>query len=349
MKRLPFLLFVVLALQGIACGTPADQSNAAPAEEIPAAAAVGQETATPGDGPQAEPAGRGAVMARVNGVPIYQSDFDLALAAFTRSNNIGPDITKEQQDEVHKIVLDGLIGSELLYQKAKAIPIEVPQEEVDNAVSETRSRMGEDAFAAEMASRGMSPEDIANLARQNIMVQKLIQDVILNPLTVSDEEIKKFYDEHTDEMNRPEGVEASHILIRSAETDAPDKQTEARARIDAAAKRAKSGEDFAALAREYSEDSSASSGGALGIITRGQTVPAFENVAFSLAVGQVSDVIRTQFGFHLVKVTAKHEAGTMPLTEVHDQIANYLKQLKSRDAIETMVTNLRSEAKVEIL
>ncbi len=318
MKRLPFLLFVVVALQGIACGAPADQSTAATAEDA-AAQPAGQDpaeaaTAPPADTGTAQPAeaGRGPVMARVNGVPIYKGDYDMALASFMRSNNLGPNLSPEQQDEVHKVVLDGLIGSELLYQKAKSIPIEVPQEEIDNVVNQTRSRMGEEAFAAEMKNRGMTEADITNQARQNIMVQKLIQDTILGPLTVSEDEIKKFYDEHTDEMQRPEGVEASHILVRSKASDTDEQKAQAKARIDAAAKRAKAGEDFAALAKEYSEDSSASNGGALGVITRGQTVPAFENAAFSLAVGEVSDVIQTQFGYHLIKVTgqegSRHDA-----------------------------------------
>jgi len=349
MKRLPFLLLVVLALQGTACGAPADQSAAATAQDEPATSPAGQEPAAAPGTAQPADAGRGPVMARVNGVPIYKGDYEMALTSFMRSNNLGPDMTPEQQDEVHKVVLDGLIGSELLFQKAKAIPIEVPQEEIDKVVSQTRSRMGEEAFDAEMKNRGMTEADIANQARQNMMVQKLIQDTILAPLTVSEDEITKFYDEHPDEMQRPEGVEASHILIRSKATDTDEQKAQARARIDAAAKRAKAGEDFAALAREYSEDSSASNGGALGVITKGQTVPAFENAAFSLAVGEVSDVVQTQFGYHLIKVTGKKEAGPMPLSEVHDQIGEYLRQTKSRDAIEQMVTSLRSEAKVEIL
>jgi len=288
-------------------------------------------------------------VARVNGVVIYKADYDSALAAFMQNNQMGPDATEDQKKEAQKMVMDGLIGSELLYQKAKTIPIEVPQAEVDDAIKQMRSGMGEAGFQNELQRRGMSQADVEGLVKQNLMIQKLIKEQVLDRVTVSDAEMKAFYDEHQKEMQKPEDVEASHILVRSSSSDPADKRAAARKKIDEALSKIKSGEDFAATAKTYSEDTSASQGGTLGAIHRGQTVPAFEEAAFKLNVGQVSDVVESQFGYHIIKVTGKHPAGVAEMSEVKDRIGEFLKQKKSRETVETMVASLRAAAKVEIL
>lgn len=368
MNMIPFVLLLVLAVNGTACGG-ADKPNAGAAgagavesasplaadapgsDSKPAPAAPAQAQATPPSTPLAPPSpgDRGPVVARVNGTPIYKIDYDSALANFMQSNQLGPDTPEEQKKEAQKVVMDGLIGSELLYQKARLIPIEIPQADVDKAIAQTKTGMGEDGFKSELQRRGMSEKDLENLVRQNLMVQKMIKEQVVNTVTVSDADMKTFYDEHQKDMAKPEDVEASHILVRSNPSDPAEKKTAAREKIDLALKRVKAGEDFGQMAKEYSEDGSAANGGSLGPIHRGQTVPAFEEAAFKLGVGQVSEVVESQFGFHIIKVTAKHPSGVAAFDEVKGRIAEFLKQQKSRDAIEKTVAGLRSEAKIEIL
>jgi len=363
MNMIPFVLLLVLAVNGTACGG-AEKPNAG------AAATGGAESASPlaADAPGSDskptppapaqatppaialaPGDRGPVVARVNGTPIYKIDYDSALANFMQSNQLGPDTPEEQKKEAQKVVMDGLIGSELLYQKARLIPIEIPQADVDKAIAQTKTGMGEEGFKSELQRRGMSEKDLENLVKQNLMVQKMIKEQVVNTVTVSDADLKTFYDEHQKDMAKPEDVEASHILVRSNPSDPAEKKTAARQKIDLALKRVKAGEDFGQMAKEYSEDGSAANGGSLGPIHRGQTVPAFEETAFKLGVGQVSDVVESQFGFHIIKVTAKHPSGVAAFDEVKARIGEFLKQQKSRDAIEKTVAGLRSEAKIEIL
>jgi peptidyl-prolyl cis-trans isomerase C len=357
MNMVPLALTLVLAVPGLACGGSSEPDgvtpSAAAAEQAspapPGAPASDAKPVTPVQAPPLTPGDRGPVVARVNGTPIYKNDYEGALANFMQSNQIGPEAPDDRVAEAKKLVMDGLIGSELLYQKAKAIPIEVPQAEVDQAIASTKSGMGEEAFNAELLRRGMTQKDLENLIRQNLMVQKMIKEQVVDALTVADAEIKAFYDANQKEMQKPENVEASHILVRSNASDPAEKKAAARKKIDEAQKRIKAGEDFAAMAKEYSEDGSAANGGSLGPIVRGQTVPAFEEPAFKLAIGQVSDVVETQFGYHIIKVTGKHTGSVAPYDEVKGKIGEHLKQKKAREAIEKLVESLRASAKVELL
>ena len=340
MNKTLLVLTLALTVTVTACGNSAEQPTAAP----PVADASASQLKVP-----ATAVDRGAVAARVNGVPIHKIDYDTALENFMQSNKIGPDTPEDKRKEIDKIVMDGLIGTELLYQKAQATPISVPQAEVDRALSQTKENMGEEGLKTELAKRKMVPDDLSNLVRQNMMIQKMIQETIIGPIQVSDDEMKKFYDEHLTDMAEPESVEASHIMVKISAADPAEKKTESRKKIDDALKRAKSGEDFAAVAKAVSEDGSAANGGVLGSVRRGQTPPAFETAAFALAVGQMSDVVESQFGFHIIKVSAKHPAGTAPFETAKVKIGEFLKQQKSQQAIEQMVDSLRSAAKVEIM
>ncbi len=352
MNKLSTLLIMALAGSGSACGGSTEQSTPAAAPGRAAAQVQGSAPAdTPPPAAQSEQTvmgPRGALVAKVNGVPIYKSDFETAMSNFMQSNAMDAAAHQDRQ-KVQQVVLDGLIGSELLHQKAKTIPIEISRAEIDKAVGQAKTSMGEDGYNAELAKRGMTQKDIEEMIEKNLMVQKLINDTIVMTVQIEETEIKKFYDEHPNEMTRPTDVEASHILVKSSPTDPPEKKTEARKKIDEALKKVKAGEDFGTTAQTFSEDSSAARGGALGAIHQGQTVPAFEEAAFKLAVGQVSDVIESQFGYHIIKVTAKHDPVLMPFDEVKDRISSFLKQQKSQEAIQKTVDSLRAAAKVELM
>ena len=195
----------------------------------------------------------------------------------------------------------------------------------------------------------MSEKDLLRLITQNLTVQRLIQDVIVSRVDVSEQEIEQFYNEHMADMKKPERVEASHILVKSSASDSDAQKAEARRKIQEAEKRAQSGEDFSSLAKQYSDDGTAANGGQLGEIQRGQTVPTFEEAAFKLHEGEVSGVVESPYGFHIIKVTKRESGASASLNEAHDTIAQFLKQKKAQDAIEQMVQSLRAEAKVEIL
>jgi peptidyl-prolyl cis-trans isomerase C len=148
-------------------------------------------------------------------------------------------------------------------------------------------------------------------------------------------------------FKQPEQVKASHILIKVT-PDADDAQkATARKKIEEIQQKLKNGGDFAALAKEYSEGPSGARGGDLGFFRHGQMVKPFENAAFGLEPGQVSDVVTTRFGYHLIKVTEKKPAKTLAYSEVKDKIGERLKQQKIEKQAGEYIDGLKKDAKIE--
>jgi peptidyl-prolyl cis-trans isomerase C len=179
--------------------------------------------------------------------------------------------------------------------------------------------------------------------------QRWVESQVANKIVVAPEDAQKFYNDNKQEFQEGASVKASHVLIR-VEENAPEdvvkaKQAEA-AKVAALA--TKKGADFAALAKQYSEEPGAKeSGGDLGFFTKDRMVPEFAEAAFSQKVGQVSQPVRTQFGWHVIKVTDTKPAHQLSFDEVKDELVNYLKRNKQREAIQNLIKELRDSAKVE--
>jgi peptidyl-prolyl cis-trans isomerase D len=136
---------------------------------------------------------------------------------------------------------------------------------------------------------------------------------------VTDDELRQYYDQHKDEYTLPERVKAQHILFKT-QGKSPEEIEKIKEKARGVLDRAKKGEDFGSLAKQFSEDSTASSGGDLGDFGRGQMVPEFEKTAFSLGVGAISDLVQTQFGIHIIKVNGKQERRERPFEEMKEAI-----------------------------
>ena len=161
---------------------------------------------------------------------------------------------------------------------------------------------------------------------------------------VTDEDIQKYYDEHQAEYSTPEQARARHILFKVAPNAPPETSAAVRKRAEEVLAKVKAGEDFAALAKQYSEDTSAPQGGDLGAVARGQTVKPFEDAVFALSPGTTSEIIESQFGLHIIKVESKQEAKTQSLAEVRDRVSNSVKQQKGRDAAQALANAAHTKA-----
>jgi peptidyl-prolyl cis-trans isomerase D len=171
--------------------------------------------------------------------------------------------------------------------------------------------------------------------------------------TVTDQDLQAYYDQHRDEYRVPEQVKVSHILIKTPIPAPGAKEDEkaiadARAKAEDVLKQLKAGGDFAKLAEKYSDDpGSAKSGGELGWIGRGRTVPEFEKAAFSLDKGQTSDLVKSSYGFHIIRVEDKQNAHLKTLAEVKSEIEEKVKQEKTARAAEAAANALLSQARTD--
>ena len=301
-------------------------------------AAAGEEKPAPGNA------------ALVNGVAISNEEISRQMFALeqhflsTQGTAIRPEMVPELRDKI----LDELIDKELLYQESLRQGIAVADNAVDEKMGALKKRFpDEETFQDEMKQMKLSEETLRLQIKKDMTVQEIMEKEVLAKVRVSDEESKLFYDGHPDLFREQEKVRASHILIRSeADTD-PVTKDERRKRLEDIRERIEKGEDFTALAGEFSQCPSSERGGDLGYFERGRMVKPFEEKAFSMKPGEVSDIVVTPFGFHLIKVTDRKEARTVSYEESKERIQQHLQQVKLSEEKKVYVGELKKKSKVE--
>lgn len=290
-------------------------------------------------------------VAIVNGMAVSERDFNRSLTQVERRfAQSGKKLEGTQLENVKNNILETLIDRELLYQESEKEGIKVKEEDVNRQIEELKKQFSErGAFEKALKSVDLTEGDLKEQIKQQLAVRELIGKKITPKVKIGDKEVKAFYDTHPDIFKRPEEVRASHILVK-LDSQAPKKDVvAAKKKIEAAQERLKSGEDFAKVAKDVSEGPSAKSGGDLGYFKRGQMVKPFEDAAFAMKTGQVSDIVRTRFGFHIIKVTDKKPASRVAFAKVSDKIKAYLKQKKVREDVQAMIKDLKQHAKIEKL
>lgn len=295
-------------------------------------------------GPEAEK------VAIVNGTVVTKAEYDRELASYRQQMTTrGVKIDDSNMPAVKQQIIENIIGMLLMYQDAAEKGIVAEQASVDAEWGQLKGQYPDDQkFQEALKGFNVTEETIKEQIKRGLTIQKFIRQNFIEKTTVPDSEVKAFYDSNPDKFDKPESVRASHILIKVApEADEAQKKA-AREKIEKIQARVKNGEDFAALAKELSEGPSNVKGGDLGFFSKGQMVKPFEDAAFALKPGVVSDIVETQFGYHLIKVTEKQEAGKYSLDEVKTNLKQYLTESKIQKNIGDYVKTLKEKAKIEI-
>ena len=290
-------------------------------------------------------------VAVVNGTVINQPEFDnemnRVLERLQRTGRFPNDLERSQ---IKKQVLENLIARELLYQESQTKGIKVDQKEIEAQVTALKGRFpSEVEFKNALSTMNLTEADLRFQFERDLAIRKLLDDQIGDKVAVSEKESKAYYDNNLESFKKPEQVRASHILIKVDPGAEEAKKAEARTKIESVQAKLKKGEDFGALAKEYSEGPSGPKGGDLGFFGRGQMVKPFEETAFSMKPGQVSGMVETRFGYHLIMVTERTPESTLSYEEVKDRLEQYLKQQKVQEEIAAYVETLKSKAKIERL
>ena len=340
--RRAFILIVILFVA--ACKGPAkDAANQPPGGPAPAGSGAPAEPVKPV--PEKLP----DVVARVNGEAVTRSE----LEEYVRNleGRAGGPLPADQRDSVYRGVIDHLVGYKLLLQEAKARKVVVPDAEVDARINQVKQQFpSEDLFMQTLIERKMTLNQIKADARQDIAIGRMIESEIAPRVAVKPEQVEAFYKKNPDQFKQPERVRASHILISVPETADAAAKAQAKSKAGQILKDLKAGKDFAALAKQHSQDpGSAVNGGDLGFFQQGQMVGPFNDVAFSLKPGATSGLVETQFGFHIIRVAEKQPERAVPLDEVRPKLEQYLQNLNKETETEAFVKALRTKAKVEIL
>jgi len=283
---------------------------------------------------------------RVNNDTVYAAEVSMVMA------NISGQLAAQgreapDQQQLVQMATQRVVEQKLLAQEARRQGYKVNDLRVAEMAQEVEQQSGgREGIDQALAARGSSYDQLMVTLKEMDLVRSLIEKQVSPTITVTDEEIAAFYAENTKMFTTPEQVHARHIIFAAGEGADADTIINARTKADEARQRALAGEDFAELARELSEGPSASKGGDLGFFTYQQMVPPFAEAAFALGIGEISDVVRSNFGFHVIKVEEKKPEVTLTLEESSDQIRLLLTQQKTGAQVREMIKALGEKAEI---
>ncbi len=295
-------------------------------------------------------------VAVVNGVDISADDFKKTVATYKESISkmYGKDLWDQEikkgvkyKDEMKKAILQQMIQEQVVYQEAKKEKLEAKQSEVDKQFKQLKESIKKDKdYEKFLKDNDIDDEFLKAQLTKDITIQNFKNNFDKNT-KITEAEMKKYYEENKNNYVDDE-VKASHILISTVDqkTNKPfseEKKKEAKKKAEEVYKKVKAGDDFSKLAKEYSDDkSSAVNGGDLGFFSKGQMVPEFEKAAFGMDKGEISDIVESQFGYHIIKVTdKKYKEYTF------DEVKNNIKQNLLYKKYTEKVNELVKKAKIE--
>ncbi len=286
------------------------------------------------------------VVAEVNGTKITLQEVEQALDRQLKNGR--SQLKDEQLHALRSQLLGRLIERELFYQAAAGKEL-IPSDEVaEEFITQFKKRFPDDSQFQEMLKNNQITEKEFRLGfKKDMAVKNYITSDVLKSIVVVDSELKKDYDENPDKYAMPEQVRARHILFKVAEGADDKKVAEAKKKAEAVlAEAKKEGADFDALAKKHSEGPTKARGGDLGYFTKNQMVPPFADAAFSTPKGKVTGLVRTMFGFHIIKVEDKKDAGVQPFEEVKERVRQQLLGGKQQAAFASHLKKLKEKAKI---
>jgi peptidyl-prolyl cis-trans isomerase C len=325
----------------------------------PAPPSASSTPATPAVTPAAAPQ-EDKVVATVNGVNITESQVQKRIDVrykplLAKLAQQSPQMAAQQEKVLRENIAKDLVTEMLLDEQVKLAGIQVTDEdlaaEMTKQLAAQNPPMSIEQYQKIVEAQGGDFAAMKGFLMQSMRYHKLLETKFAGELAVTDAEAKKYYDENPKEFLLPERVRASHILISTRpldpNTDPNQLKVQAKQKAEELLKKAKEGADFAALAKENSEDpGSKAQGGDLGLFPRGQMVKPFEDAAFGLQVGEISNLVETQFGYHIIKVTERADPTPVPFEEAKGKITEELAQKKRSDAVRTYIESLRQNAKI---
>ena len=296
-----------------------------------------------------EAASSGKEIASVNGKAISKSQYERMLSVFKkRAAHTGQQFNDQDLATAKNRILESLIDAEVLYQESQKEGVKVDDRAVNEQIEKMKKRFSDETKYKKAIERmHVSEKEFRTEIQRALAIKKLLDTNMRQKITVTEEESKKYYNDNQNLFKEPEQVKASQIWIKATPKDEESKKNQALKKIEMVQKKIQQGEDFGILAKTYSEGPSAQHKGDLGYVKRGQMAKPFEDAVFALNVGEVSGIVKTQFGYHLIKVIDKKPARTTPYKEVQPMIEQHLKKEKEKTEIQGYIENLKKSAKIK--
>jgi parvulin-like peptidyl-prolyl isomerase len=320
---------------------------AASCQAPPSSVVSAEGTAQPPT-PQSAVSSKPAVLARVNDEPIPRWEVEAAIREIEYLN-VHP-VPAAERDEFFRAVLDRIIGHHLVAQEARARKLHVSDAEVDADIANMRKEFpSEQAFTETLASLHTSLEQLRVQRRLSLEVAHFVRSAIAPTVSVTEADVLAYYRANPERFEEPETADASHILILTRPDSSAEELTAAHAKAVAILGELRKGADFAELARQRSQDPrTAPRGGRLDEFPKGKMDPEFEAAAFALEAGDLSDVVQTSLGFHIIKMHERHTGQTATLEETKGAIRDLLTERMQQEKLSAMIEQAKAKATIQV-
>ncbi|MFV1950812.1 MAG: peptidylprolyl isomerase [Nitrospinota bacterium] len=265
---------------------------------------------------------------------------------------IRPEMNKDIKiKDIERMVIDMIIAERLQLDYAKKIGIEVTDEDIYTAIKDIKEKnsLTDKMLETLLEKDGQTIDNYRARIREQLILSKVVDYEVKSRIRIDDNEIKGYYEEHLNSFLMPEEVNIRHILFLCNEDTSREEEERIREKALSVLKRVREDEDFIELVKIYSEDPSASSGGDLGFFKKGTMLAPLEKAAFSLKVGEVSDQVRTKYGFHIIRVEGKKESAPRSIDEVREGIRNRIFAEKIKKRYDNWIADLKDVSYIEIL
>lgn len=287
----------------------------------------------------------------VDGEPVTEDmvEYELKRLVDFYAGHMSEDMVRSQLPALRKRALEQAIGAKLLFKEAERRGIKVPDSDIDASVfGMARQLGGMEKLRAQLKRQGITEQTFREQIRRGRRVDMLVAQVTADVADPTEEDCREYFNEHQDEYTKEERVLAQHILITPKDST-PEAKAAARAKLEEIRERVKNGADFGDEASAHSDCPSGKNGGSLGWFSRGMMVPEFEKAAFDMSVGDVSGIIETQFGFHIIYKTDHEAPATADFSDAADSIRDLLLHSRRGEALSAFVAELRGNAKIETM
>lgn len=296
------------------------------------------------------PASAPAVIVEVDGEKLTREELDQQAMQVmgSRAMTMPPDQMAAAMEDMRRNVIRSFIGEVLLSGEAKRQNIEPTEEEISSSIEDIKSTLPEGmTIDSALQTRGMTMDQLKSDMARGLSIEKLLKKEMPAKTEPTAAEIEAFYKSNPEYFKSPESVHARHVLIACPEGSTEAVWAEKKKIADACRKELAGGADFAAVAQKKSDCPSKEQGGDLGTFEKGQMVKEFEDAAFSQAISEIGQVVKTKFGYHVIQVLEHAKDGVQPLDKVSEKIAEFLQRRQTQNLLSEYVVKLAEKAKIQ--
>jgi len=301
--------------------------------------------------PAADPEVAGKqIVAQVSGVPIYASDLNLAVTRFQQTlTSGGQEEQPKSEEELRNAALQVLIENELLFQEARRRGFTAAPEAVEEEMTAIEGQFpGPTTFDKALALMSVTREDLRRDLERAQAVERMIETAIRPTVSVSTEEARVYYDANPARFTDPERVHVRQVFLQVGPDTTEGQKAEMRRTLEGLRSRALQGESFAKLADQYSQDPNSGEGGDMGFLSRGKLAKDFSKTVFALKDGEISGVVSSIYGYHLVQAIEHQAPSQVSFERVKESLTGFLVRRKLDQTVSALAKELREKAKISI-